>query len=245
MVHRPLDKIRDLHWGWKIPLNLFLTAAFLIWGSIQNEENIGCLTTYDKRCQIYTIASFNGFLPYRFTMAAAAFSAIILALTSEVFQWILASYPIQFLGQVSYTLYLFHILIVHWAQRDTYNYFVGEGVEPDEAVTYIYLIYTPIILVVAWALEIVVDRPAKEFAGEFDRQTRRIRPKPTPVKNEETGELEEQDPKEFYSCGSFSKRIWPMYFFIGWLLTLAIALEVFNATHKYKPMYPDLHESSE
>jgi hypothetical protein len=36
-----------------------------------------------------------------------------------------------------------------------------------------------------------------------------------------------------------------MYFFIGWLLTLAIAIEVFNATHTYKPMRPNTHESSE
>ena len=178
MVHRPLDKIRDLHWAWKIPINVTLLAAFLIWGSIQNEESIGCLTTYDERCKIWTIASLNGFLPMRFTMAAAAFSAIILALTSDVFQWILSSSPIQFLGKVSYTLYLFHILIVHWAQRDTYNYFVGEEMEPDEAVMYIFLIYTPVILVVSWGLEIIIDRPSKEFAGEFDRQTRRNRPNP-------------------------------------------------------------------
>lgn len=243
MVHRPLDKIRDLHWGWKIPLNAVLLLAFTVWGSIQNEERIGCLTTYDEKCKVYTIATLNGFLPQRFVMAAAAFSAIILALTSDVFQWILSSPPIQFLGQISYTLYLFHILIVHWAQRDTYNYFVGEGVEPDEAVTYIFLIYTPVIFVVSWVLEIIVDRPSKEFAGEFDRQTRRQRPKPQPVKNE-NGDLETPDPKEFYSCSAFMKRIWPIWFFIAWLLTLAIAIEIFNATHTYKPMTHSF-ESSE
>jgi len=245
MVHRPLDKIRDLHWGWKIPLNAFLLAVWLIWGSIQNEDDNGCLVAYGPRCAVYEYASFHGFLPYRFTMAAAAFSAIILALTSDVFQWILKSFPIQFLGQVSYTLYLFHILIVHWAQRDTYNYFVGEGVEADEAVLYIFLIYTPVILVVSWVLEVIIDRPSKEFAGEFDRQTRRNRPKPAPVMNEETGKLEQQDPEEYYSCGAFSKRIWPIWFFIGWLVTLAIAIEIFNATHTYKPMYRNTHESSE
>lgn len=245
MTHRPLDKIRDLHWGWKIPLNALLAGAFLIWGSIQNEEPTGCINAYGPRCKVYTIASINGFLPYRFTLAAASISAILLALTSDVFQWILKTAPIQFLGQVSYTLYLVHILFVHWIQKDTYNYFVGEGVEADEAVTYVFLIYTPVLFVVSWALEIVIDRPAKEFAGEFDRQTRRNRPKPQPVLNAETGELEQQDPKEFYSCGSFSKRIWPMYFFIGWLLTLAIAIEVFNATHTYKPMRHNTHESSE
>lgn len=138
-----------------------------------------------------------------------------------------------------------HILFVHWLQKDTYNYFLGEGVEADEAVTYVFVIYTPILFLVSWVLEIIIDRPSKEFAGEFDRQTRRNRPKPAPVKNEETGELESPDPKEYYSCGAFSKRIWPIYFFIGWLLTLAIAIEIFNATHTYKPMVHNTHESSE
>ena len=38
MVHRPLDRIRDLHWGWKIPLNTVLIAIILIWGSIEYES---------------------------------------------------------------------------------------------------------------------------------------------------------------------------------------------------------------
>jgi len=245
MTFRPLDRIRDLHWGWKIPINAVLLFAFVVWGSIQNEEKDGCLVAYGPRCVWLEYASWHGFLPYRFTMAAASFSAIILALTSDVFKWILETPPFQFLGQVSYTLYLIHILFVHWIQRDTYNYFVGEGVEADEAVLYIFLIYTPILFLVSWGLEVFIDRPSKEFAGEFDRQTRRNRPKPAPVMNSETGEMESPDPKEYYTCGAFAKRIWPIWFFIGYLLTLAIALEVFNATHTYKPMYKNTHESSE
>ena len=121
MTHRPLDRIRDLHWGWKIPLNALLAGAFLVWGSIQNEDPTGCINAYGPRCKVYTIASINGFLPYRFTLAAASISAIILALTSDVFQWILKTAPIQFLGQVSYTLYLVHILFVHWIQKERHR----------------------------------------------------------------------------------------------------------------------------
>lgn len=33
MVERPLDKLRNLHWGYKIPVELSLWAMFLIWGS--------------------------------------------------------------------------------------------------------------------------------------------------------------------------------------------------------------------
>ena len=135
------------------------------------------------------------------TKFVAAFSIVILALTSDVTQWCLKTFPIQFLGKISFTLYLFHELIVHWAQLDTYNYMVGEGVVEDDAVVYIFLIYTPVLFLVSWILEIIVDRPAKEFAGEFDRQIRRNRPNPQPVMNLETGTLETPDKKEFYSCG--------------------------------------------
>jgi len=42
MVSRPLDKIRDLHWGWKIPFNGVLLAIIFLWGSIQNDSPKGC-----------------------------------------------------------------------------------------------------------------------------------------------------------------------------------------------------------
>ena len=35
---RPLDAIRNLHWGWKIPLNFVLLFLFGICGSSQPEE---------------------------------------------------------------------------------------------------------------------------------------------------------------------------------------------------------------
>jgi len=169
MVHRPLDKIRDLHWGWKIPLNGILVLIILVWGSIERDEREGCLTKYDKRCIVYEYASLFGFFPFRFTKNVVSVIVVILALTSDVFQWILKTTPIQFLGKVSYTLYLFHVLIIHWIERDTYNYFLGEGIPADEAVVYIFLIWTPVLFLISWILELIVDRPSKEFAGEFDR----------------------------------------------------------------------------
>jgi hypothetical protein len=34
MVHRPLDKIRDLGWGWKILFNGVLLVIIFLWGSV-------------------------------------------------------------------------------------------------------------------------------------------------------------------------------------------------------------------
>jgi hypothetical protein len=42
MVNRPLDKIRDLHWGWKIPVNGVLLAIIVFWGSIEYDGPKGC-----------------------------------------------------------------------------------------------------------------------------------------------------------------------------------------------------------
>lgn len=113
---------------------------------------------------------------------------------------------------------------------------LGEGVPADEAVAYIFLIWTPVLFLASWILEIIVDRPSKDFAGEFDRITRRQRPNPVPVLNPETGDLETPDKKEFYSCWAFCKRIWPIFAFIAYLLLLAVSIELFNANHTYKPM---------
>jgi len=52
--------------------------------------------------------------------------------------------------------------------RDTYNYMLGEGTDPESAVLYIFLIYTPVLLIVSWILEFTVDTPAKNFSFELD-----------------------------------------------------------------------------
>ena len=93
---------------------------------------------------------------------------MVLALTSEWTQWVLSTPPCQFLGKVSYTLYLIHQLFVVWMMRDTYNYFLREGVSAELAIFYIFLIYTPILLLVSWLLEFTVDTPAKKFSNELD-----------------------------------------------------------------------------
>jgi hypothetical protein len=53
-------------------------------------------------------------------------------------------------------------------QRDTYNVLLDNGVGPEVGLVYIILIYTPLLLLVSWLLEITVDTPAKKFSNEFD-----------------------------------------------------------------------------
>ena len=38
--------------------------------------------------------------------------------------------------------------------------------------------------------------------------------------------------EEYYGCGEFSKRIWPIYAFIGWLVFVLIFTESLNAKYR-------------
>lgn len=98
----------------------------------------------------------------------AAWSIMVLALTSEWFQWLLGSVVFQFMGKISFCLYLFHELFTDWAEVDTYYYFMGQGLEANEAIFVTWLIYTPLLILISWGLTELVDLPAKEFAYEVD-----------------------------------------------------------------------------
>ena len=111
---RPLDKIRLLSIWWKIPINTLLLLVFFTYGSWTGEGH--CLTTYDEECDFWYYTTIFGYIPKAFAMYAAAVSIFLLALTSEWTQWILASWPMQFLGKISYTLYLIHELFIMWME---------------------------------------------------------------------------------------------------------------------------------
>lgn len=136
------------------------------------------------------------------------------------------------MGKVSYTLYLIHELIVVWAQRDTYNVLLDNGVGPELGLLYVWLIFTPVLLLAAWVLEILVDTPAKKFSNEIDVQCRLKRP---PVPKTFTDDTEEEvDDEDYYSCWRFSKRIWPIFAMIAWLLFVLITTEIFIRVHQHR-----------
>jgi len=98
MVDRPLDRIRNLPWPLKYLFNTILLTFIAIWGGQVHDNPKGCMTLYDDRCWLHEMASINGFLPLRFTLNISAISAIVIALTSPVCQWVLSSAIMQFLG---------------------------------------------------------------------------------------------------------------------------------------------------
>ena len=255
MPYRPLDKIRNLSCGWKIPINLTLITIIALFGSIPNNKPTnpsGCdgtieisyvkatgylTATYDERCTLYDIVSMNGFFSFKFIIMIATLATMVLALTSEVAQWILDSQPLQFLGQISYSLYLIHELVNVWMMRDTFNYFLSQGVLAENAIGYVFAIYTPILILISWLLYMLVDKPSKIVAGEIDRQIRKDRPDPIAIKNPETGEFEKPDKEKFYSYSEFTKRNFVTLFgFLIWLILVFIIGETLSNFHDFKPI---------
>jgi hypothetical protein len=44
----------------------------------------------------------------------------------------------------------------------------GNDIDANLAILYVFLIYTPILILVSWILEMIVDTPSKNFAYEID-----------------------------------------------------------------------------
>lgn len=157
----------------------------------------------------------------------AGICVILLSLTSEWTQWILGSTPFQFMGRISFSLYLVHEIFIEWAQLDTYYYFIGQEYDPNSACFLVFFLYTPVLIFVSWLLTILVDEPSKEFAYEVDVQSRIVRPPPIRKDGEENTE---DSIKEHYSCLGFTKRSWKMIGFVVWLLLVLIITETYKAT---------------
>merc|ERR1712166_1428762 len=79
-------------------------------------------------CYYWAVISWNGIIPMELCTHIGANALIILALTSDVAEWILGSIIIQFMGKISFSLYLVHELFTEWLIVDTYYFFVGRGV---------------------------------------------------------------------------------------------------------------------
>ena len=129
---RPLDRIRNLQMKWKIPLNCILVLTFFYYG-----------------IQSYTFTQIN----------VAGMSIILLALTSEGFQWFLFTPPLLLLGRISFSLYLFHELFVFWTVQLTYIFLLSHGLSPNASALVTWLIWTPILIFVSWGLTILIDEP--------------------------------------------------------------------------------------
>lgn len=107
-----------------------------------------------------------------FFKTLGALAGFLLALTSDWTQWVLSSAPFWFLGKISYTFYLLHYLIILWPILEMQGWFVGNGHDYDLAALYLFLIWTPVVLLLSWVLEFGIDTPSKNFVHALDQLAR-------------------------------------------------------------------------
>lgn len=115
-------------------------------------------------------------------MLIAALAIFFLSLTSSVAKWILGSIVFNFLGEISYCLYLLHTFVIEWPMKEIQYYWVQDGMNYDAAAYYVFLIFTPILIVASWAATKFIDTPSKDLAQALDMNNRKERPKPRPGK---------------------------------------------------------------
>ena len=137
----------------------------------------------------------------------------------------LETLPFWFLGKVSYTLYLIHLLVIQWLQYETHQAFVENGVDYDLGVLYVFLIYTPVLLLVSWGLEVAFDTPGKNLAYALDVHLRFEDPskkKKVPIEEYD----EDQDER---TCGKFLYEQWFVWVFVVYLLVALYATESYGS----------------
>lgn len=94
------------------------------------------------------------------------------------------------------------------------------------AVLYVFLIYTPVLLLVSWGLEIAFDTPGKNLAHALDVWTRYENPNKKKKPEAEAGEEEEEDDR---TCGKFLTEQWFVWVLLIYLLVVLFVTESYAA----------------
>jgi len=92
---RPLDGIRNLHWGWKIPVNFALFFVAVSFGAVTNTKiGMECQNKPSEEqsyCYYWAVITWDGILPMEICTHIGAIALMILCLTSDVAAWFLGS----------------------------------------------------------------------------------------------------------------------------------------------------------
>lgn len=221
----PFEKMRQLAWYWKIPINLVLVILFTFYGSTIEQET--CKKRGDDCAFFDAVQFYQGAKFFWIFQTIAAIAGFILAITSQWFQWILETLPFWFLGKVSYTLYLVHLLVIQWCQAEVQQAFINAGHDYDLAVLYVFLIFTPVLLLVSWVLEILFDTPGKNLAHALDVWMRVEDPTKKKKADVEAGQEEEEEDER--TCGKFLTEQWFVWVLLGYLIVVLFVTESYGA----------------
>lgn len=182
---RPLDKLRRLSPRMTVVKNTLLICYFFFYGGYTG--NADC--NEEVPCTFFKIVSLNWYFGFIWCNNFAVIALFLLALTSENFQKFLLTKPMQFLGKISYTFYLFHMVFVNVVMFKIVNWMTGYDVDDENhnpnggtnggikrnTAAFIALFFTlPFTILFSWFLEHFVDTPAKDLANEIDQNLREV-----------------------------------------------------------------------
>lgn len=80
----------------------------------------------------------------------------------------------------------------------------------------VFLIFSPLLILVSWGLEVCVDTPSKDFANEVDQAERIERPKT-------------EKPEDRPRCWKFCLYSWKIWALFGWFMFILITTEVYGS----------------
>lgn len=171
---RPLDAVRRWNIWLSILRNTVLLFLFFAYGSYEGQK--ACEAVREGNCAFWKAVTFDYAMSKDLAGYIGAISIILLALVSSSFQALLLTSPIQFLGRISYTFYLIHMLFLEWAMADTVDLWLANNPDDqfsrNDAALWVFIIFTPVIIVIAWLMEKWIDTPSKNLAGEIDQELR-------------------------------------------------------------------------
>ena len=177
--YRIIDKIRSWPWYIAIPRDIILFYVGLCYGTYD---------VYPPKCSFYEgppdQCAFHEAISFGFRMSnfwstlIYALCWFTLALVSPIAKQILGSPPIQFVGRISYSLYLLHGFVYQWFSWELVKYLVlNLDWDYNYATYFAYFNSLPLLFLVSWIFTEIVDTPSKDFANEFDQACRNTQKK--------------------------------------------------------------------
>lgn len=111
-----------------------------------------------------------------------------------------------------------HTLIIEWCMKELQGYWVQQGFDYDYAAYYVFLIFTPVLILVAWGTTEFIDTPCKDLAIDIDLNAR-VAWKPR------------KDKPGVPQLGAwrFSITNWKVYTIVIYLLSLFVVTETYQS----------------
>lgn len=103
--------------------------------------------------------------------------------------------------------------------KELQYYWVQQGFDYDYAAYYVFLIFTPVLILISWAATLGIDTPSKNLAQELDMNCREKAPMDRKTKQ----------PIKQKGCFDFSIQTWQVWTIVIYLLSIFVITETYQS----------------